>query len=332
MYSRPRSPHSRPSSPLPRPSQQFPFFISLPPASPSVPDTIRALIETLKRLLRAISTRSVPPSTSSASPPRRTFACSYCSNPAHFIKSCPFVTADIAAGYCQRNAQGKVVLPSGLFVPRTISGPDLRLRIAEYHRRFAPVHSPEPQPTFSLSTDLPRPPSPSLSEIDDDARLAALERELASLRATTSAPVSSSPVDSSPAVPSQIYSSPAPAAAASPTPVHDSPPRSSSPSFELLCAASVAVDAAPASDDDLDAPALVLTADSFALLSPAARSAIIAAKSNTARLAHSAPPPLPPAVVPSVVPPLTPAFVDKFYADLKRDFRAKFERLHHPSI
>ncbi|KAJ7939605.1 hypothetical protein B0H13DRAFT_1850381 [Mycena leptocephala] len=38
-------------------------------------------------------------------------------------------------GKCRRNTDGRVVLPSGAFVPRTIQGKDLRARIEEWHRQ-----------------------------------------------------------------------------------------------------------------------------------------------------------------------------------------------------
>ncbi|KAJ7430114.1 hypothetical protein B0H11DRAFT_2398550 [Mycena galericulata] len=78
--------------------------------------------------------------------PSRTTTCSYCSDPTHFIAQCPLVTADIRAGTCRRNAEGKVVLPSGRFVPHRITGRDLRTRICSWHTenstRSAPVSHP----------------------------------------------------------------------------------------------------------------------------------------------------------------------------------------------
>ena len=60
--------------------------------------------------------------------------CNMCDGP-HYIKECPLVTEYIAAGKCRRNGEGKVVLPSGIFVPREIQGTLLHERIDEWHRR-----------------------------------------------------------------------------------------------------------------------------------------------------------------------------------------------------
>ncbi|KAF7328559.1 hypothetical protein MVEN_02543600 [Mycena venus] len=61
--------------------------------------------------------------------------CGYCSDLDHFINQCQRVLEDIRAGKCRRNTEGRVVLPSGAFVPRTIQGKDLRARIEEWHRQ-----------------------------------------------------------------------------------------------------------------------------------------------------------------------------------------------------
>ncbi|KAJ7202951.1 hypothetical protein B0H12DRAFT_1330754 [Mycena haematopus] len=79
---------------------------------------------------------------SAPSSPRRPLACSYCSDPSHLIRHCPHVSADISAGFCCRNIQGKIVLPSGLFVPRRVEGPNLRTRIMQYHSLFPSAPAP----------------------------------------------------------------------------------------------------------------------------------------------------------------------------------------------
>ncbi|KAJ7917640.1 hypothetical protein B0H13DRAFT_1582480, partial [Mycena leptocephala] len=70
-------------------------------------------------------------------PPRnsnpRPNGCIYCSGP-HYIGNHDTVTADAQAGYCKRDINGRVVLPSGVFVPRHIQGHNLCERIQEYHR------------------------------------------------------------------------------------------------------------------------------------------------------------------------------------------------------
>ena len=57
-----------------------------------------------------------------------------CGRP-HSINRCETVTEYIQAGKCRRNYEGKVVLPSGAFVPQRHS----RHIIEESHRRMAPA-------------------------------------------------------------------------------------------------------------------------------------------------------------------------------------------------
>ena len=60
--------------------------------------------------------------------------CNYCGEK-HFIHDCPHVPHDISAGKCKRNQDGKVVLPSGAYVPRDITGKFLCDCINEWHRK-----------------------------------------------------------------------------------------------------------------------------------------------------------------------------------------------------
>ena len=70
---------------------------------------------------------------SSDSTPRNT-NCNFCAGP-HFIRDCDKVEEFIRAGKCKRNTEGKIVLPSGAYVPREIPGTLLSERINEWHRR-----------------------------------------------------------------------------------------------------------------------------------------------------------------------------------------------------
>ena len=54
---------------------------------------------------------------------------------AHFIRKCKVVDEYIANGKCKRNSKEKVVLPTGSFIPRSITGEFLKDRIDEYHCR-----------------------------------------------------------------------------------------------------------------------------------------------------------------------------------------------------
>ena len=61
--------------------------------------------------------------------------CNFCGSLDHFIKNCEVVLEYIRLGKCKRNFEGKVVLPSGAYIPRDIQGKRFMDRIDEYHRR-----------------------------------------------------------------------------------------------------------------------------------------------------------------------------------------------------
>ena len=113
--------------------------------------------------------------------------CRFCGKP-HLIQDCDLVTEYIQAGRCRRNIEGKVILPTGTFIPRDTPGHYLRDQINEWHNRNPnqlatatlghtvdtktvnrmPTQVQNSQPTFQLSTT---------------DRIAVIEAELLSLRA-----------------------------------------------------------------------------------------------------------------------------------------------------
>ena len=124
----------------------------------------------------------------SSDPSTRSTNCNFCGGP-HFIRECDKVEEMIRAGKCKRNSEGKVVLPSGAYVPRDIPGTLLSERIEEWHRRnpnqlatvtllntignnkvvtHNPLQSIQNRPAFHLSTS---------------DRIATIEAELFNLRA-----------------------------------------------------------------------------------------------------------------------------------------------------
>ena len=64
----------------------------------------------------------------------RDIKCNFCGKD-HFIRNCELVEEYRRAGKLKRNIDGKVVLPTGAFVPRDIPGNLLKERIDEWHRR-----------------------------------------------------------------------------------------------------------------------------------------------------------------------------------------------------
>ena len=61
--------------------------------------------------------------------------CNFCGVPGHFIRECEVVEEAIRFGKCKRSPEGKVVLPTGAHVPRSITGAWLRDRVDEWHRQ-----------------------------------------------------------------------------------------------------------------------------------------------------------------------------------------------------
>ncbi|KAK6966869.1 hypothetical protein R3P38DRAFT_3151924 [Favolaschia claudopus] len=135
---------------------------------PDSPPTLAKLLELLSKLIELISVSFATPAP--APPPRPPVACSYCSSPRHLIRHCPRVLADIRSGLCKRNALGRVVLPSGLYVPHTVVGPNLRARLLAYTRTQQlltppvvrrPVPAVAPPPASSSLTPTSFTPSPT---------------------------------------------------------------------------------------------------------------------------------------------------------------------------
>jgi len=181
----------------PAPSNVNPPFVpdgtvSIAKREPSVKqeDLGTIFTEFTKSIVEAINQsnrgRSNPGASAPSSAPRST-GCNFCGG-AHFIRECDKVEEMIREGKCKRNAEGKVVLPSGAYVPRDIPGVLLSERIEEWHRRnpnqlaaatllhtighhgstIAPTQDSVPKHAFQLSTS---------------DRIATIEAELFNLRA-----------------------------------------------------------------------------------------------------------------------------------------------------
>ena len=112
----------------------------------------------------------------------RTRMCHFCGG-AHFVRECPKVDEYITAGKCKRNSEGKVVLPSGIFVTSDVPPGLLKDRIDEWHRRYpnqlaadTMLHTVEER----MSSATVRQPVYQLTKAE---RIASLEAELSSLQA-----------------------------------------------------------------------------------------------------------------------------------------------------
>ncbi|KAG5633962.1 hypothetical protein H0H81_004186 [Sphagnurus paluster] len=72
---------------------------------------------------------------------RRAIECYFCSTTGHRIREWPQVELSIRAGKCMRNAEERIVLPSGARVPNHVPGKNLRDRIDECYRCDASNHA-----------------------------------------------------------------------------------------------------------------------------------------------------------------------------------------------
>jgi hypothetical protein len=138
-----------------------------------------------KTFMEAMSKNLRGPSGSFQPRQERQVDCNMCGGP-HYIRDCKTVEEFTTAGKCKRNSEGKVVLPSGAYVPRDIPGTLLQERIDEWHRR-----NPNQLGVATLIHTIAREqyPTPKITEVHSsyqlsaDDRIATLEAELFNLRA-----------------------------------------------------------------------------------------------------------------------------------------------------
>jgi hypothetical protein len=72
---------------------------------------------------------------SGVGPACETRVCNFCGVVGHYIPECEEVEAYIKEGKIRKNADGKIVLSTGAFCPRTIPGRWLKEHVDEWHRR-----------------------------------------------------------------------------------------------------------------------------------------------------------------------------------------------------
>lgn len=122
--------------------------------------------------------------------------CNFCGDPAHYIHRCPICEQYRLAGKVRKNAEGKVVLPSGAFVPSHIPGQWLKDRIDEWYRQNpAPPSGTVPHaaaPTLFYGLLNPTTPSPpaaattlqvAVAEQDCEQQINQLQQQIMALHA-----------------------------------------------------------------------------------------------------------------------------------------------------
>ncbi|KAJ7499381.1 hypothetical protein FB451DRAFT_1428986 [Mycena latifolia] len=169
------------------PGTQF-AINTLPPPVPAPVEIkadpgIAALVGSVTELIKVLATRSVPLSTDAgaSSKKNRSEGCGYCSDLDHYINQCQRVLEDIKAGICKRNSEGRVVLPSGAFIPRSILGKDLRSRFQEWHKQNPGQLAAAQLMVEAAVQHLTSSPAPTTARaytLTDDERYESLQREM----------------------------------------------------------------------------------------------------------------------------------------------------------
>ncbi len=62
--------------------------------------------------------------------------CNFCGGPQHYMRDCEVVEQYIRDGKIKKNEEGRIVLASGYFLPRRITGQHMKDRVDEYYRQY----------------------------------------------------------------------------------------------------------------------------------------------------------------------------------------------------
>ncbi len=80
--------------------------------------------------------------------------CNFCGETGHFMANCPAAEHYLRTGRITRRDDGKLVLPNGMFVPRSIEGQWLKDRVDTYwQRQLGDQANVNPMPTQASATD-----------------------------------------------------------------------------------------------------------------------------------------------------------------------------------
>ena len=194
-----RAPATTATSSIAQPSSSQPTITVKSEPSDSV--DLKALIEAFTKMANASSSANAiaapvarPPPQSRPPPPSigmnfpNANTCHYCDAEGHTLPNCPVVDADIRTGHIMRNETGRVVLPTGGFVPRSMPGRNMRERVMNWHKQF-PNHLAtnymglDDDQNVSLFLGAMMDPVPATSApLSSSQRLEALEQEIYALR------------------------------------------------------------------------------------------------------------------------------------------------------
>jgi hypothetical protein len=160
-------------------------------------EDINAILDKFASTLLKVLTPQIAQSTRrppNGQPSERHNSCNFCGSLDHFMRDCELVMQYIRDGKIKRNTEGKIILSTGAFIPRTIMGKWMKDHVDEWHRQnpnqIAMGHitsnttpSTE-QLMYEIHSTTPSTESTSTSnyQLSTDDRIAMLEHELYALR------------------------------------------------------------------------------------------------------------------------------------------------------
>ncbi|KAI1786747.1 hypothetical protein LXA43DRAFT_1098947 [Ganoderma leucocontextum] len=89
--------------------------------------------------------------------------CNYCGVEGCWIRSCPRALEDVATGFCARAPDGRIILPTGRFIPRSLPGSYMRDRLLAWHARKQSSARQRASPPVNQHPSAHRSPLRSLS-------------------------------------------------------------------------------------------------------------------------------------------------------------------------
>ena len=81
-----------------------------------------------QKIISAMTNKNTTPEVASAI---RNFLCNFCGREGHFLGNCKIVEEYIQEGKCRKNSEGRIVLPTGAFLPKAIIGRFMKERFDE---------------------------------------------------------------------------------------------------------------------------------------------------------------------------------------------------------
>jgi len=153
-------------------------------------------------LLKALTPQVTQQSshTSSGQQSNRPNCCNFCGVREHYMRDCALIAKYMQDGKIKRNSDGKIILSTGAFIPRTIEGQWMKDRVDEWHRlnpnqlAMGMLSSNASPSTEQLMYEIHSASAPSTSgastsrstfQLSKDDKIAMLEYELNALRQKT---------------------------------------------------------------------------------------------------------------------------------------------------